>query len=729
MRLFLVLILSILPARVTAQQSATLRPFESDAEILTYFRSVREAQQRQEQAAAKVSKCMQDAPPPKQITRGPTASRDAVINGRVTDDAGKALGGVVVSVSNLGLTQNVDSTGRYRFDVPAESLGTTRTVVLEGRRVGYARMLRSLKLGQRDSVELDVKLCASPVLLESVVVGAFAAQGVVRQGRAAEAITNVQHAGVDEGDIVKVHGNHLVILRRGRLFTLDIGNRSVRPVGTADAFGPGIDPEDTWYDELLIGEEKVVVIGYSYDRGGTEIGVFRIDDHGGLRYQATYQLRSNDYYSSRNYASRLIGTKLIFYAPLYLWGSLDDPMAAFPAMRRWDRRNQQAEFRRIAPAPRVYRPAQPATAEDLALHTVTICDLAADDLACNANVVVGPSARVFYVSQEAVYVWASPWRARESGQANSMLYRMPLDGSAPSALRVAGSPVDQFSFLESDDGTLNVVVRSDAFGEAMWRSEYSGGDVALLQVPLTSFGDGSEPVPWWRYHHLPALQGWSFENRFVGDHLLYGLGSGWGRPRSASADLYIVRWRGGVRDGAVTRLDLPHGVDRIEVMGQDALVVGADAHDLHFTAIRLGKRPAMGQRYTLEGASQGELRSHGFFYRSDADDSGVFGLPISSEGRPGYRHLFRGSAGIVFVRNDDGRFVSLGVLAAQDGKLPDDRCRASCVDWYGNARPIFLRGRVLALLGYEIVEGAIAANAIRELQRANFTPGRRVVTP
>ena len=27
-----------------------------------------------------------------------------------------------------------------------------------------------------------------------------------------ESVTNVQHAGVDEGGIVKVHGNHLVVL-------------------------------------------------------------------------------------------------------------------------------------------------------------------------------------------------------------------------------------------------------------------------------------------------------------------------------------------------------------------------------------------------------------------------------------------------------------------------------------------------------------------------------------
>ena len=57
--------------------------------------------------------------------------------------------------------------------------------------------------------------------------------------------------------------------------------------------------------------------------------------------------------------------------------------------------------------------------------------------------------------------------------------------------------------------------------------------------------------------------------------------------------------------------------------------------------------------------------------------------------------------------------------------MPDD-CAASCVDWYGNARPIFLRGRILALMGYELVEGAIDADAtaIHELTRTDFTPGR-----
>src|ERR1044071_9620643 len=114
--------------------------------------------------------------------------------------------------------------------------------------------------------------------------------------------------------------------------------------------------------------------------------------------------------------------------------------------------------------------------------------------------------------------------------ASSMLYRMPLDGSSPSALGVSGSPVDQFSFLESDDNHLNVLVRSEAAGDGMRRAEVPAGDVALMRVPLRSFSDGSVDAPKSSYRELPKPAGDTFQNRFVGDYLLYGTGSGWGPP-------------------------------------------------------------------------------------------------------------------------------------------------------------------------------------------------------
>ncbi len=541
------------------------------------------------------------------------------------------------------------------------------------------------------------------------------------EAKASESVTNTQHAGVDEGGIVKNHGDHLVILRRGRLFTVDVSGSELTPISNLDAFGPDIDPEGTWYDEMLIGGNTIVVVGYSYSRGGTELGLFDIDAAGRLKYRATYHLRSNDYYSSRNYASRLVGDKLIFYSPLYLAFDEEDPLRSFPALRKWRKGAKDSDFRRIASATRVYRPIQDQSA--LALHTVTVCDLSRRELECEASGVLGPPGHVFYVSPGSVYVWATDYEVRE-GRAlpRSFVYRMPLDGSGPSALRTVGSPVDQFSFLEDPQGYLNVVVRADAAGDGMWNAEVTGGDVALLRAPLESFSDGADKVPSSAYRSLPKPQGYTFQNRFVGKYLLYGTGSGWGEPeKNERGGLVVYRYDG---SSDPKKLALGHGVDRIEALGNDALVVGTDGKDLHFTPVSLGRKPAAAERYTRKNAAQGELRSHGFFYKPVDESSGLLGLPVRESGRPGYEHLFEGSASVLFLESRFLRLSELGTLGAHPEGSADDGCRASCVDWYGNARPLFLRGRVFALLGYELVEGSLTDGRIREKRRVSFAPSR-----
>jgi hypothetical protein len=167
---------------------------------------------------------------------------------------------------------------------------------------------------------------------------------------------------------------------------------------------------------------------------------------------------------------------------------------------------------------------------------------------------------------------------------------------------------------------------------------------------------------------------------------------------------------------------LPHGVDRIEQLGSGAVVIGTDGKDLHFTSVTLNQQPQIVSRYTREQVSQGELRSHGFFYKPDGEDAGMLGLPISLPGRPGYRHLFESSAAILFLRNEAFQLRVLGELGAQSDKAVDDKCRASCVDWYGNARPLFLRGRVFALLGYELVEGKLDQDRMIEVRRMSYAP-------
>ncbi|HTG96959.1 MAG TPA: beta-propeller domain-containing protein [Burkholderiales bacterium] len=511
---------------------------------------------------------------------------------------------------------------------------------------------------------------------------------VAKEAMSADSVTNVQHAGVDEGGIVKVHGDHLLILRRGRLFSVEISN--LKPVSAVDAFGPGVDPRGAWYDEMLISGSTIAVIGYSYARGGTEIGLFEISRSGQLSYRATYHLRSNDYYSSRNYASRLIGSKLVFYTPLYLNPWRGNPYDQLPAMRR----PGENEFRRIAPATRIYRSDEQLDPwQGMALHTVTVCDLAKPDLDCASTAVLGPTGRVFYVSPASVFVW----------NVKAAVFRIPLDGGAPSALKVAGSPIDQFSFLEGNDGFLNVLVRAHGRGEAMWSSEMRGGELALLRVHLSRFSDGRDSASSDNYQPLP---GQAFQNRYVGQYLLYG----------AQRQLFAARYA----DGSTFGIPVNHAVDRLEALGEDAVAIGSDGRDLHFSSVRLAPYPAIAGRYIRANANQGETRSHGFFYN---ERQGLLGLPIIGGQQRTLRHQLRfTSASVLYLRNQSLNFAEIGTLDASADANTNDGCRASCVDWYGNSRPLFIRNRVFALMGYEIVEGQLGREGIAEVRRVNFSP-------
>jgi hypothetical protein len=564
-----------------------------------------------------------------------------------------------------------------------------------------------------------------------------AAAAQATEAAADTSITNVQEQGVDEGDIVKVRGDILVILRRGRIFTVSLAGGGMRPIDSIDAYPPGVNARSDWYDEMLISGNRVIIIGYSYGRGGTEVNRFHLSRDGRLRWEDAYHLRSNDYYSSRNYASRLIGTKLIMYTPIYLNFYSDDPMVSFPAYRRWTG-DIKAQFQRMVTASHVYYSPRLDDDQVAALHTVSSCDLAAPVLDCKATSVLGPAGRTFYVSPRAVYVWVTAWARYGSNRnrpAPSMLYRLPLDGSAPSAVGVAGAPVDQFSFREDSGredgagGVINVLVRASGRGDAMWmpeRPEGTRGGIALLRLPIRVFGDGTRDAANSRYRVLPMPkgEGYDFHNRFVGNYVLYGTGTGWGRPTDQRNDLMVVP----VRGGPVTTLAMPHGVDRIEVMGQDAVVVGSTRGDVIFSEIELQGAPREGDRYRLQGAAQAETRSHGFFYKPEGrgGDEGVLGLPVARPATPGYRHLFQTSAAVVFIRRTEGRFHDLGDLAARSEGAVNDNCVASCVDWYGNARPIFYGNRTFALMGYELVEGRLQPRRIREVGRVNFAPGQRL---
>ncbi|MBI2638295.1 beta-propeller domain-containing protein [Candidatus Peregrinibacteria bacterium] len=562
--------------------------------------------------------------------------------------------------------------------------------------------------------------------MESGIGGAEEGGGGGEESVAAvseESITNTQETGVDEGGIVKAYKNFFVILRRGRLFSVKIGDataNTLTPVSQVNAFPDGMTAAN-WYDELLISGNKIVVVGYSYIKQATEVGLFSISDEGIITHQNTYFLDSDDYYSSRNYASRLVGSTLIFYMPSYLFrydysyeGGVQKTTVEtrLPKMRQWTSGDNTDAGKEILSKINIYQPAQSTL--DPTLHTVVRCDLAAE-FTCNATSVLGPYSRNFYVSPDAVYLWVNEWNSY------AYAYRMPLDedGNAE-VLRADGSPIDQFSFKEQD-GFLNVFVRSEGLGEAMWQPETTTGKMALLRVPLSTFKSSATLVSQDAYTALPSPTGYGVQNRFVGQYLLYGAGGPWWSDEDNQNRQEMLYAKKFASAEPAQTISLSHSIERLEIMGNGGIAIGSNGEDgLGFSSLNLGDTVAVSDTYFVPAASQGELRSHGYFFKQQPDGTGMVGLPIRHEGTAINSYL-DDSAEVTFLNVDaTQKFSSLGSLASTPEESREDGCKASCVDWYGNARPLFYMGRIFGLLGYELVEGQLAGNSITELQRMHL---------
>jgi hypothetical protein len=542
-------------------------------------------------------------------------------------------------------------------------------------------------------------------------------------------ITSTQVADVDEGGIVKVAGDNLIVLRRGRLFSVSFADGALRPVDSINAFPPGVTGQGDWYDEMLIRGDMIVVVGYSYARGGTEVNRFKVAPDGKLSFLDAYHLRTSDYYSSRNYASRLIGDQLVVYAPLSLWrwdSNEGDILDNLPGFDVWTRQSTKPVFRRMVDARQIYIPAPMKRAGGgrhiSHLHTVSRCDVTAPVLNCQATAVLGGDGRTFFVSSNAVYVWIMggfEWNDasdRLQQVSPSFLYRIPLTGGRPAAAQVKGAPIDQFSFhANAAAGMIEVLLTPFGGGDAMWNPEFVTGRASLLRLPTGRFGDGSRPPLKADYRTLPGAPDYGIgRNRFIGGHVLYGTNAGQGENPYA---LVVAPTAGG--EPSVFRMGSP--VERIEQVGRDGLVV-TSTNETTFTTVDLtpGRQPSLGDRFVQPDSRQAESRSQAFFFNPTTPDGqgGLMGLPILR--LDGDQWL----ADMLFLRRANQQLADFGRLQSTRPRGQDDGCTASCVDWYGNARPIFLRGRVFALLGYELVEGDASGERIREVRRVNFAPTR-----
>jgi hypothetical protein len=489
-------------------------------------------------------------------------------------------------------------------------------------------------------------------------------------------ITNVQEAGVDEGDIVKQIDRFLVVLQDGRLFAIDTGPGPGARLRLTDRMNvyrqvPNDRYQGTWYDEMLVLGDRIVVTGYSYPERASEISVFRLDRAGRFAREGTFFLSSNDYYDSRNYATRLVDGNLLIYTPLALNQIDPGQPIPWPLIRRWqpaDSTPTQGDSERRGPQRRTgaWREARPllaptdirrplATTAEPVVHSFTLCPLgperAGENLDCRSTAFVSSTYRQYYVSPTDAFLVSGPASddlANEVTRANdpncwqerpsiadvwpTQIYRIPIGGGDPGVIAIRGGTFDQFS-MQARNGHFRLLLG--------WGSMRCGIELpdppppqhfAYLDIPLSAFSPVLRELGAGAYTALPSIGshvGDPIADRFTEDYVVYGsLGQRRLREGETVAATRVVAVPV-ARPAAAHVLTVPHNVIRAEQAGLNVVLTGyrAEKGGLDVSLIDLRAAPRVAATHSFAHRFESEGRSHAFNSLIGADGGGLLALP------------------------------------------------------------------------------------------------------
>lgn len=584
---------------------------------------------------------------------------------------------------------------------------------------------------------------------------------VVSGSRASKpkSITNNQEAGVDEGDIVKQIGRFLLVLQDGRIFSVDTGKGdTLRLVDRINIYRESAS--GVWYDEMLVQDRYVIVTAYSYEDDATEVSVFHLDDAGRLSSRGVFLISSDDYYDTENYATRIAGDQLVIYSPLDISDIQPDQPVRWPLVRRWLPEDQRPDDydRRGVPmfdARTIHKPIQPTLAPTV--HTISACPIGpvarGRDMRCRTTAFVGPGLREFYVTPTDVFLWVmadwdeyypqtwsgsgnkcDSWQRRGPAEARpAALFRVPLGSDEPTAMLTQGVPPDQFSF-DARDGRLRALLHfeplrcgADADPEDE-DEEKQPTNFQLFDTPLSRLDVRPRTASRSAYTAMPDPGTQHVENRFTDKHLVYGGRRGWGSwpPDKDEKDIdsraIAVPLKAPAQAAVVA---VPHSIIRLENIGASAVMTGyRNDKGLSISLLDLGATPRIASTEVLARRFESEGRSHAFNSAIEADGRGIMGLPTVLRPEDADRWWWRSeSSDVSFLTlGAGGKLAAAGELKTREDAVdPGYECEVSCIDWYGNTRPIFTDGRIFALSGTELIEGRLEGGRIAEIRRLNLS--------
>jgi hypothetical protein len=529
----------------------------------------------------------------------------------------------------------------------------------------------------------------------------------------ADSGTNNQESGVDEGGLAKRSGDHLFILRDDYLHVLRVRRDGVAVLdypSRLSVLDPG-ERDEAWYDEILVHDHDVILVGFNYAADASEILHFRLDEGDRLTRLGRYAIRSSDYFSGENYATRIVGDDLVFVLSMALDDVLD---GAWPS---WTRRDTSTPaWHPLLEPDDVFLPL--VIAEDPVLSMVLECPIA-EGLAlerCRARAVIAPDAGTHYVTGHAVYLAVSEWPPefyRDVAtsvmdfdrywalrhQRWTSIYRFPFGADrGVSVARIDGEIDDQFQFKERD-GVLF------AAGEIQYGEEREDlrTEVRLRRIADADFSvkpEGLAPLLS-RTERRGSLEAMRFDDERL-----------WMSFEHSDRDLseLIVAPLNGAASNARV---LDFAACRLQPVGAGMIAMNSWAPPATIAYLRDTDGHLQIDTQRLPGFEIDADRSQAFNFRAMGDYGTLMTVPID----PSREHHSGGTrrSDFAFLGLKDERLTEIGVLDMQAfGER--NSCANGCDDWYGDARAIPVDGRWIFLSGDLVLEAELRGDKLQPLR-------------
>jgi hypothetical protein len=397
-------------------------------------------------------------------------------------------------------------------------------------------------------------------------------------------------------------GGRLFLLYENRVhgFDVDPATMTLRPRAQLQ-LGPSI-PEtlpgepQPWrgivvFDYLFATERELVVVGNRQDQWAIEVVRIAIGPDGALQRASAHRVLCLPH-EMNGYRARLVDGHVLLYfrhrAPIPERGrSHAWPMPALAA------EDPNAPSEVLLHGRDVMHPL--VQAPEMVLHTLVRCSLADPALRCSARAVPGPDTYAAHVADDAVYVWLAGRHGASPPKAGSFVVRMPLDGSAPTALRLPAAMPGSAPALRKHGGRVHALMDLDGRGQ-----------LAVLDVSPDAFTRGAPPpktahrlVPQRTTH--PPLD--PEQARLVGGYLVWGeegVSAGYYLRYGPSAPEIMLLALDG---GAASPVSLGHSVAHARALGDHVALTGTDGWNLYVSMIGAQNgAPRLAARYVLRDA-------------------------------------------------------------------------------------------------------------------------------